>query len=305
MALAMAAVSCGEEFSACTNCTTGGSAGSGGSGGTGATGGSASTGGMAGSGGQGGSVPCPDPQTKLCGTICASIHDPAYGCGNPSSCDPCLIANGTSKCDVQDKCAVKTCDGSFRDCDDAPGNGCETNTDTSMDHCGGCGQPCPYSDGVCNAGSCETPCGPPPQDGKWYVCVVYPHPAMPTAHVGIAGGASPPGQSIQDVWADPYNLGCVAPAPNQDWVLCPLAAGNAQTGTDIQFRHGLHLDAQSGTIAGTWGCGNLDCSIGSAYVYDPQKVEAGKLVNGTLSGILTTVPHYAPPNLLNLQVLVP
>jgi hypothetical protein len=200
---------------------------------------------------------------------------------------------------------VKTCDGSFRDCDDAPDNGCETDTDSSMDHCGGCGQPCPFSDGVCDAGSCETPCGPIPQDGKWYVCYVYPHPAMPTAYVGIAGGAAPPGQSIQNVWNDPYNLGCIAPQNNQDWVLCPLAQGNADPGTDIQFRVGLHPDTSSGTIANTWGCDNDSCDTGAAYVSDPQGFIVGSMENSTPAGLLTFEPHFNPPNPYNLRFIVP
>jgi hypothetical protein len=128
---------------------------------------------------------------------------------------------------------------------------------------------------------------------------------MPTAYVGIAGGAAPPGQSIQNVWNDPLNLGCIAPQSNQDWVLCPLAQGSTQLGTDIQFRVGLHPDIMSGTIANTWGCDTDSCDVGSAHVYNPQGVEVGKMENSATSGLLTFEPHFNPPNLLNLRVIVP
>lgn len=149
------------------------------------------------------------------------------------------------------------------------------------------------------------PCDPIPQDGKWYVCYVYPHPAMPAAYVGIAGGAAPPGQSIQNFWNDPYNLGCIAPSSNQDWVLCPLAQGDADSGTDIQFRVGLHPDISSGTIANTWGCDGDSCDTGAAYVYDPQATIVGSMENSTPSGLLTFEPHFSPPNYYNLRFIVP
>ena len=43
------------------------------------------------------------------------------GCGKP-----CTIANGTPKCDAG-SCEVKTCSGTFDDCDGDPKTGCEVN----------------------------------------------------------------------------------------------------------------------------------------------------------------------------------
>jgi len=41
------------------------------------------------------------------------------------------------------------------DCDGNPQNGCETHTDTHLEHCGGCNQPCATA---CVAGQCAGPC---------------------------------------------------------------------------------------------------------------------------------------------------
>jgi hypothetical protein len=243
--------------------------------------------------------------TKLCNGQCVQVSDPQYGCGE-QACAACALDHATEKCQAN-ACAILACEGSYQNCNGADADGCEVNTQTDVNHCGACNAACPsVSQKQCIGAVCHGPCGPIPQDGKWYVCVVYPHPNNPTAHVGLAGGAAPPGQSIQNVWNDPYNLGCIAPTSNQDWVLCPVAAGNALSGTVVQFRHGLHPDTQSGTMVGTWGCGNSPGSCtGAVYVYTPQKTEPGKMENGTTSGILTTVPNFNPPNLLDLQFTIP
>jgi len=47
------------------------------------------------------------------------------------------------------------CEPPADDCDGNPQNGCETNTDTDIAHCGGCNQPCATA---CVAGQCAGPC---------------------------------------------------------------------------------------------------------------------------------------------------
>lgn len=50
-------------------------------------------------------------------------------------------------------CEVQTCDAGFSDCDDDGQNGCETDIDSSDEHCGACGRDC--NGGICEAGRCS------------------------------------------------------------------------------------------------------------------------------------------------------
>ncbi len=70
----------------------------------------------------------------------------------------CTNAHGTTTC-AASKC-VPTCQESYSDCDGNPANGCETATDTSLDHCGGCGKICSGKNGTanCSSGSCSVTC---------------------------------------------------------------------------------------------------------------------------------------------------
>ncbi|MBL8684654.1 MAG: hypothetical protein JNK05_36095 [Myxococcales bacterium] len=67
----------------------------------------------------------------------------------------CAPANATGVC-AAGSCDVASCNAGFGDCDGNAGNGCETNTQTSAAHCGGCGVVCAPANatGVCAAGGC-------------------------------------------------------------------------------------------------------------------------------------------------------
>lgn len=55
------------------------------------------------------------------------------------------------------------CDAPFADCDDAAGNGCETDTSSAADHCGGCGAACPRpanATATCASATCRFVCAP-------------------------------------------------------------------------------------------------------------------------------------------------
>ena len=55
---------------------------------------------------------------------------------------PCpMVAQGAPAC-VLGKCVVGSCNGSFRDCDGNLQNGCETDTTSSVQNCGGCKMAC-------------------------------------------------------------------------------------------------------------------------------------------------------------------
>jgi hypothetical protein len=71
-------------------------------------------------------------------------------CGNV-----CSVANGTPAC-VNGACAVATCSTGFGNCNNNPGDGCETNKNTSVDNCGACGAVCnlPNANEACISGAC-------------------------------------------------------------------------------------------------------------------------------------------------------
>jgi hypothetical protein len=74
--------------------------------------------------------------------------DPVNGCetnigtdvNNCGACRAaCSIGNGTGKC-VNKVCQISTCSAPFADCDGSAANGCEANTSSSANNCGGCGK---------------------------------------------------------------------------------------------------------------------------------------------------------------------
>ncbi len=70
------------------------------------------------------------------------------GCGMPCP----AVAHGTPKC-AASTCAIKACSAPYADCNGVYSDGCETNTDTDMAHCGGCNRPC-TPPMTCTAGVC-------------------------------------------------------------------------------------------------------------------------------------------------------
>jgi hypothetical protein len=54
-------------------------------------------------------------------------------------------------------CHVDVCAGGFKDCDGNPANGCEVNTNTDSNNCGGCGKSCAAANANtdCASGACE------------------------------------------------------------------------------------------------------------------------------------------------------
>jgi hypothetical protein len=116
-------------------------------GGAGGVGGSTTTtSGGGGSGGGGGGGACGPLDTLqncgACGQPCAPQHASGATCASGS-------------------CAYSACEGSYQDCDSIAANGCESDGQTDVDHCGGCAEPCSavgyqnvtgYS---CAAGACS------------------------------------------------------------------------------------------------------------------------------------------------------
>jgi hypothetical protein len=97
---------------------------------------------------------CPSG-AKLCDSSCQS-PDPRNGCA-VSGCAPCALKNATSRCGSNGLCAVAACTGSNQDCNGAPDDGCEVDTDHDPDHCGSCtAAPCvvPNATPDCASGHC-------------------------------------------------------------------------------------------------------------------------------------------------------
>ena len=104
--------------------------------------------------GQGGrcEMTCPTG-TFLCGTKCLpNENDDVNNCG---ACGHvCVVpANGVSVGCSGGRCTVQCAKG-FGNCNSSFEDGCETNTDTSGAHCGGCNNACPGGWPLCLSGTC-------------------------------------------------------------------------------------------------------------------------------------------------------
>jgi hypothetical protein len=82
-------------------------------------------------------------------------------CGSCSNV--CDFLNASANCQAG-VCAIASCNAGFFDCDNSASNGCETNAQTDVNNCGGCGKPCQFanagascSGGQCQLGTCAAP----------------------------------------------------------------------------------------------------------------------------------------------------
>ncbi len=80
---------------------------------------------------------------------------------NPNHCggcdQACDLDNAVPVCQLGD-CQVGTCIGSYADCNGQDPDGCEIDTDSNINHCGGCGQMCDLDNAEthqCVAGGCQ------------------------------------------------------------------------------------------------------------------------------------------------------
>jgi hypothetical protein len=91
----------------------------------------------------------------ICGVdSCKSLYDDCdgdyeNGCEKDTSSDPlnckwcgitCSIDHGTAGCSGGE-CTVASCDTGYADCNNDPSDGCEINTDSDLNNCGGCTSP--------------------------------------------------------------------------------------------------------------------------------------------------------------------
>ena len=100
---------------------------------------------------------CPGAQT-CCGGACVDAQTTLAHCGGCGMA--CTVASGTAEC-VAGRCTVTGCPGSTASCDMQAANGCETDTATSVSHCGACGRACPTpanATPTCVSGACGFTC---------------------------------------------------------------------------------------------------------------------------------------------------
>jgi hypothetical protein len=97
---------------------------------------------------------CDGSATNGCEVNLANTVNHCGACGND-----CAFANGGASC-VSGRCVLGACLTGFGNCDGIAENGCETNLNTAVGHCGACQRVCTTSVSglvpVCNTGSCGT-----------------------------------------------------------------------------------------------------------------------------------------------------
>jgi len=104
-------------------------------------------------------VVCAAP-LRNCDDQCVDLQNNPRNCGRCSHVCP-SGPNSTPTCSSR-ICTI-SCQPGFADCDEDPSTGCETNTQSDVNNCGGCGRECPSGPGgraVCVAGACQIACEP-------------------------------------------------------------------------------------------------------------------------------------------------
>jgi len=132
--------------------------------------------------GQCGETLCPDNFGNCNGVQAdqceANLLEDPLNCGGCGS--KCVVEHGTAGCE-NGKCIVLGCDDGFGNCDVGTdggyATGCETNTRTSLEHCGACKRACAIEHGTsqCEGGTCKVKsCSAPYQDcdGEGLSCSV-------------------------------------------------------------------------------------------------------------------------------------
>jgi hypothetical protein len=82
---------------------------------------------------------------------------------NCGACAMACAAGPNQRASCSSGRCMNTCVATFADCDGMPANGCETDTSTSLSHCGACGAACaagPNQRASCAAGRCALSCAP-------------------------------------------------------------------------------------------------------------------------------------------------
>jgi hypothetical protein len=87
---------------------------------------------------------------KVCGNSCTNTTFDPSNCG---SCgNVCTYPNASGACS-SDTCSLAACNAGFGDCNHIAADGCESNSMTDANNCGGCGNRCALGE-TCQSGSC-------------------------------------------------------------------------------------------------------------------------------------------------------
>jgi hypothetical protein len=90
---------------------------------------------------------CNGVATDGCETNLANNVNNCGGCGNV-----CALANATAGCSGS-ACSISACTAGFANCNGVTSDGCEVNTNTSVNNCGSCGHACGANQ-ICSNGTC-------------------------------------------------------------------------------------------------------------------------------------------------------
>ncbi len=118
---------------------------------------------------------CLDPESATCAMgdckpgYADCDQDSSNGCEVSTSMDPTNCGSCGNTCLPADNATVgcllgtcmMVCDEGYKDCDQDPANGCETDISSNASHCGSCNQACkPYTNatGACVDGACTMEC---------------------------------------------------------------------------------------------------------------------------------------------------
>jgi hypothetical protein len=102
------------------------------------------------------------PDEKACTDGCVPKNDTTTGCAL-LQCAPCAPPHATAKCGLNGECAPDMCLGTWRDCNQDPRDGCETDVAHDPYNCGVCGKMCDRpangiagcSNKMCKIGGCN------------------------------------------------------------------------------------------------------------------------------------------------------
>jgi hypothetical protein len=132
---------------------------------------------------------CMAPQAR-CGMSCVDTSSSLEHCGGCNQ--PCSYPGASATC-AAGACMLGSCEPNRGNCDGNSSNGCETDTNVSLAHCGACGRGCTVANGTaaCAAGTCSVAacnlgfenCNAMPSDG----CEVRVTDSV--AHCGRCGNA--------------------------------------------------------------------------------------------------------------------
>lgn len=94
---------------------------------------------------------CGAGPSDSCETNTSNDVNNCAACGNKCP----QVAHGTPGCNAG-ACGIGSCSGTYRDCNNTPTDGCETDSASDPLHCGACGQRCDLQNAVagCSASSC-------------------------------------------------------------------------------------------------------------------------------------------------------